>query len=88
MGSYLVKRLNDLKAKYPFVKEIKGMGLMIGVELTIEGDNVFKACFDKGLLINCTQKHILRIMPPINIKKKELNEGIGILEKVFGEINA
>jgi len=88
MGEHLINQLNKLKKKFPFIKEVRGMGLMIGVELTMEGDPIFKSCLNHGLLINCTQKNVLRIMPPINIKRSQINKGLRILKKVFGEVHA
>jgi acetylornithine/succinyldiaminopimelate/putrescine aminotransferase len=70
IGKYLVGRLNSLKGRNPVIKNVKGLALMIGVELDVEdGSAVYRKCLEKGLLINCTQKNILRIMPPLNVKK-------------------
>jgi len=88
MSAYCIEKLNDIKKKFSFIKEIRGMGLMIGVELSIEGEPISKACFDKGLLINCTQKKVLRIMPPLNVKKPQINKALRILKEVFKEANA
>lgn len=88
MSAYCIKKLNDIKKKFSFIKEIRGMGLMIGVELFIEGEPISKACFNKGLLINCTQKKVLRIMPPLNVKKPQINKALRILKEVFKEANA
>jgi acetylornithine/N-succinyldiaminopimelate aminotransferase len=83
MGQYIKDKLDDLKKKYPFIKEIKGIALMIGVQLDIEGEEIYKECLKKKLLINCTQKKILRIMPPLIITKKEADKAIMILNEVF-----
>ena len=83
MGDYLFMKLNELKNKYQVIKEVRGLGLMAGVELIIEGKPVYEKCFEKGLLINCTQGRVLRLMPALNITKKEINKAIGILDKVF-----
>jgi predicted acetylornithine/succinylornithine family transaminase len=88
MGSYFTQRLNKLGEKFSFIKEVRGLGLMLGVELSIDGGPIFKSCFDKGLLINCTQTNILRIMPPLIITKKEIDKGLDILEEALGESNA
>ena len=86
MGAYLVKKLEGLKSKYHFIKEIRAMALIIGVELSIDGENIYKECLKEGLLINCTQASILRIMPPLNIKNAEIDKAISILDKVFSKI--
>ena len=59
------------------------MALIIGVELSINGDDIYNECLKEGLLINCTQGNVLRIMPPLNIKKAEADKAISILDKVL-----
>jgi acetylornithine/N-succinyldiaminopimelate aminotransferase len=87
MGEYLVNKLNDLKSKNVLVQKIKGLALMIGVELDMEDASfVSDQCMEDGLLINCTQKNILRIMPPLNVAEKDIDEAIEILEKVLEKI--
>ena len=80
MGEYLFSKLNELKNKYPLIKEVRGIGLMAGIELNIEGKAIVEKCIEKGLLINCTHDKVLRIMPALNITKKEIDKGINILE--------
>ena len=82
-GKYLVKKLEEIKKKCKLIKEIRGMALTIGVELTIDGDNIYKGCLEKGLLINCTQKNVLRIMPPLTVTKAEIDKAVGILSGVL-----
>ena len=86
MGAYLKKKLEGLKKKYHFIKEIRSVALIIGVELSIKGEDIYKECMKEGLLINCTQDTILRIMPPLNITKMEIDKAISILDKVFSKI--
>lgn len=83
MAVYLVERLKELKAKKQVIKEIRGKGLMIGVELNIEGDRIVKGCFNKRLLINCAHGNVLRIMPGMIVTKKEIDHAVGILEEVI-----
>ena len=85
MASYLRKKLEALKKKYRIIKEIRNMGLIIGVELNIKGDDVYSQCLKEGLLINCTQDTVLRIMPPMTISKKEADKAILILDKVLSK---
>ena len=82
-GKYLMKKLEELKKKCKLIKEVRGMALTIGVELAIDGDNVYKDALQKGLLINCTQKNVLRIMPPLTVTKKEIDKAVGILTNVI-----
>ena len=83
MGEYLFSRLNELKEKYPVIKEVRGIGLMAGVELNIEGKAIVEKCIEKGLLINCTHDRVLRLMPAINITKKDVDKAIGILDEIL-----
>jgi predicted acetylornithine/succinylornithine family transaminase len=83
MGEYLFTKLNVLKDKYSIIKELKGIGLMAGIELNIEGKTIVEKCIGKGLLINCTHEKVLRLMPALNITRKEIDEAITILEEVL-----
>ncbi|MDD5450146.1 MAG: aspartate aminotransferase family protein [Candidatus Omnitrophica bacterium] len=81
INKYLFARLNGLKKKYPeIIKEARGLGIMAGVELFIEGDEIVTRAREKGLLINCTQKNTLRIMPPLGVKKGQVNRALKLLE--------
>jgi len=82
-GSYLIKGLYALKKKFPFVKEVRGIGLMTGLELEIDSYPIFLECLKEKLLINSTHKKVLRIMPALNVTKPELDKGLKILEKVL-----
>ncbi|MCM8831826.1 MAG: aspartate aminotransferase family protein [Candidatus Omnitrophica bacterium] len=83
MSEYLFERLHNLAKKFSFIKEIRGKGLMVGVELDFDAFNVFLKCLNAGLIINATHQTVLRIMPALNIKEEELDKGLKILEKVF-----
>lgn len=82
-GSVLFKKLNELKKKHPMVKEVRGMGLMAGVELAIEGKSIYEECLNRKLLINCTQENVLRLMPPLVVREKEIDRAVQILEEVL-----
>jgi predicted acetylornithine/succinylornithine family transaminase len=84
MGKYFKKRLEELKKEFPsIIADIRGTGLLIGMELTRNGDPVVKACMDRGILINCTAGNILRFMPPLIITEKEIDHLNEALEQVF-----
>jgi len=83
MGEYLFLRLDDLKNKYLIIKEVRGIGLMAGMELNIEGKTIVEKCIEKGLLINCTHDKVLRLMPALSITKKEIDKAIDILDSVL-----
>ena len=82
-GEYLLEKLNNLKSSFSIIKEIRGMGLMLGIELNIEGKEIVEKCLKGGLLINCTHDKVLRLMPALNITKKEIDKAITILEDVI-----
>ncbi|MDD5155426.1 MAG: aspartate aminotransferase family protein [Candidatus Omnitrophica bacterium] len=81
MGEYLFTKLNALKGKYPLIKEVRGLGLMAGIELNIPGKEVVQRCMEKGLLINCTHDTVLRVMPALNVTKKDIDRAMAILEE-------
>ena len=83
MGKYLVRGLEGLKKRFSFIREIRGKGLLIGVELTIEGSKIADVCVKEGLLLNCTASKVLRFAPPLTIKKSEIDRGLAILETVL-----
>lgn len=84
MGGRLLAQLNQLKMKHSVIREVRGMGLMIGVELTKEGKPIVEECRKRGLLINCTQDFVLRLMPALTVSRKEIDRAIKILDEVFG----
>ena len=86
MGIYLTKKLEGMKKKYHFIKEVRSVGLVIGMELDIKGENIYKKCLDEGLLINCAQDTILRIMPPMTVTKTEINKAVSILDSVLSKV--
>ncbi len=83
MGEYLYKKLAHLKEKYPIIKEIRGKGLMLAVELHQKGKPIYQGCLKKGLMINCTHENVLRIMPQLAVTKKEIDQAVGILDGVL-----
>lgn len=82
-GTYLIKKLNELKNHHSTIKEVRGKGLIIGVELSIEGKAIVAKCLEKGLLINCANENVLRFLPPLIIAKKEIDAALNILDGVF-----
>jgi predicted acetylornithine/succinylornithine family transaminase len=86
MGNYLFLKLNQLKDKFPVIKEVRGLGLMAGIELEKEGKPLVEKCLEKGLLINCTHDKVLRLMPALNITGKEIDQGISILTDALSKM--
>jgi len=79
MGDYLFKKLEELKSRHPQIIEIRGMGLMVGIQLKNPGKAVVEKCLEKGMIINCTHDTVLRLMPALNVTKKQIDKAIGIL---------
>lgn len=87
MGNYLMDGLLRLKRDFPsIVADVRGMGLLIGMEITKHGEPIVGMCADMGVLINCTGGNILRFTPPLIIKEKEIDHLIDVLENVFERV--
>ena len=83
MGAYLTEQLEQLKGKYSFIKEIRGLGLIIGVELAIQGGPLVIKAMERGLLMNCTVGNVLRFVPPLIVNRAEIDEAMTILDEVL-----
>ncbi len=86
IGEYLTGELEALGRKYPFVKEVRGVGLMIGMALTIPAGEIVKKGHACGVLLNVTHDSVLRFVPPLVVTKQEINTMIAILDGIFAEI--
>ncbi len=87
MGAYLKSKLLALKEKYSFIKEVRGIGLMLGMELDRPGADLVKHLREKGLLINCTHKSVLRIMPAMIVTKRQIDQAVQMLDQAFKELS-
>ncbi len=85
MGAYLKGKLEALQKKYSFVKEVRGCGVMLGMELAMPGAKIVALALAAGLNINCTHDTVLRIMPAMTVTKAEIDKAAGILDSVFAE---
>ncbi len=85
LGRYFLRGLQTLKKKYPFVKDVRGKGLLIGMEMDIPCKDVVSACIKEGLLINCTMDTILRFMPPLVITEEEIDQLLSVLDGIFAK---
>lgn len=85
-GNYLQAKVKVLAEKYSFIKEIRGLGLMLGLELECSGGSIVDACREKGLIINCAAKKVLRLLPPLNVTIKEIDEAVAILDEALAEV--
>ena len=85
MGNYLMSRLLSLKAKYDFIIEVRGRGLLIAMEFSSDiAENVMQACLQERLLLNAVKPSAIRFMPPLIIGEKEVDEAVSIVERVLG----
>ncbi|MCK9375491.1 MAG: acetylornithine transaminase [Syntrophobacterales bacterium] len=82
-GDYLHKGLLELKSQAPVIKEVRGLGLMWGLELAQEGAGLVTACRERGLLINCTQGNVIRMLPPLVVLPHELDHALAVLQDAF-----
>ena len=85
VGEHFFNRLMDLKGEYPFIKEVRGRGLIIGMELGFEGSQIVTRCMEEGFLINCTMGNVLRFLPPLIVTTKEVDQLLGALDRILGE---
>ncbi|MBI5573474.1 MAG: aspartate aminotransferase family protein [Elusimicrobia bacterium] len=85
-GNYFLLKLKELQKKYNTVKNVRGIGLMLGAELKINGKEIVSDCLQRGLLINCTQDKVLRFLPPLNINRKDVNTAVSILTDVLRKL--
>jgi len=88
-GAYLMNRLQALKSKYPAViKETRGLGLMAAMELRVSrkvigGRDFVTRCLKSGLLVNCTQDCVIRLMPPLTVSKEDINSAVSTLDGIL-----
>jgi acetylornithine/succinyldiaminopimelate/putrescine aminotransferase len=83
MGQYFRTRLEGLKSRFSFVREIRAYGLMVGVELSVPGKDLVTAAMEQGLLLNCTHETVLRFLPPYIVTEAHIDEAVAILDRVF-----
>lgn len=83
VGGYLINRLKELKKGFDFIKDIRGMGLLIGMELDFDAGDIVKKCMEKGILINYTNGNILRFIPPLTVTEDEVDILINTLSDIF-----
>ena len=87
-GEYLMGKLNALREEHPIITEVRGMGMLVGVEMSEEISGALVAeCLDRGLLLNAVRPNMLRFMPPLNASREEIDEAIQILAAALGEVS-
>jgi acetylornithine/N-succinyldiaminopimelate aminotransferase len=82
-GGELRQGIEQLAAKFDFIREVRGEGLIVGIDLSIDGAAIVTEALRGGLLINCTHEHILRLLPPFIIRHKDVTEFLNKLEQAL-----
>lgn len=85
LGRHFLLRLEGLRKKYNFITNVRGKGLLIGMELDFDGKEIVSACLKEGFLINCTMNTVLRFMPPLIINEEEIDLLIDALDRIFAK---
>jgi acetylornithine/N-succinyldiaminopimelate aminotransferase len=88
ISEYFLSNLNEIKNKYPnIIKEIRGRGLLIGIKLKTDQTKFIKKLMDNNLLTIRAAENVVRVLPPLNVKKSEINLSLKIIKKVCSELN-
>jgi acetylornithine/succinyldiaminopimelate/putrescine aminotransferase len=83
LGEVFRQRLDALAEESQLIAEVRNLGLMIGAELTVEGGPIVQACLEGGLLVNCTQGNVIRLLPAMTLTEEQVHEGCDILADVI-----
>ena len=87
MGAYFMEQLEKFKAKYPkLVTDVRGKGLIIGMETTLDGRDIVSRCLEKGLIINFTRDTVLRFLPPLIVEKQHIDRCMQVLDEIFSAL--
>jgi len=85
-GLYFEEKLHYLQDKYPFITDVRGKGLILGLGITVEGKPIADSCQEKGLLINCVGSNVLRFIPPLTISTEHIDYATAVLDEVMTAI--
>jgi acetylornithine aminotransferase/acetylornithine/N-succinyldiaminopimelate aminotransferase len=83
VGSYFKSRLEKLQQKHAVIREVRGLGLMLGVELTHPGKTLVRQALAQGLILNCTHDTVLRFLPPYLVTRKQVDQASDILDRLL-----
>ena len=87
MGAYFMEQLEKFKTKYPkLVKEVRGAGLILGMDTTLDGRDIVSRCLEKGLIINFTRDSVLRFLPPLIVEMHHIDRCMRVLDEVFAAL--
>jgi acetylornithine/LysW-gamma-L-lysine aminotransferase len=85
LGAYFKAKLEELQARYRIVKEVRGLGLMLGMELRFDVLNILLKTIERGVLILDAGKTVVRFLPPLVIEKSQIDKAVSVLDAVLGE---
>ncbi len=85
-GAYFQAKLQWLKKRHEIIVDCRGLGLLLGIKLAINGESLVNQCLQRGFLVNCIQENILRFVPPLIVQKEEIDALIGCLDEIFTEL--
>ncbi len=85
VGEYLLSQISELSKNYKIINEVRGVGLMIGIDFIPECRSIAFNLMKKGLLVSCTAMHVIRLVPPLILTMKEADQIVSILKEVLGK---
>lgn len=85
-GAYFKEKLRWLKERHETIVDYRGLGLLLGIKLAINGESLVNHCLQRGFLVNCIQENILRFVPPLIIQREEIDALIDCLDEIFTEL--
>ncbi len=84
VGAYLMERLREIAKRAKTVLEVRGKGMLIGIELRHEARSAVEFCLEQGLIVNATAGNVLRLLPPLNLSRAQADEGLAIISRALG----
>ncbi len=88
VGPLFGQRLDALREKHPLVRSVRGVGVMRGLELTVDAQPIVDRALEAGLLVNRTAERVVRMLPPFTVTPAEIDEAAGILDRVLSEVES
>lgn len=86
MSDYIFERLETMAERFDVIDEVRGRGMMIGVELNKPGQDVFEFCLDRYVRINCTHETVLRLLPALNVPRDGVDHGLEVMEEALTKL--
>jgi acetylornithine/succinyldiaminopimelate/putrescine aminotransferase len=87
VGTYFRAQLEALRAELPIIREVRGEGLILAIELEISGKSVVRQALEAGVIINCTQDKVLRFLPPLIIEPRHVDELVRVLRPILATLS-